>query len=33
MRQDGSGGAQTENQNHAAEIGQPLNIDEPGTTG
>jgi hypothetical protein len=33
MRQDGSGGAQTESQNHAAEIGQPLNMDEPGTTG
>ena len=33
MRRDGSGDAQTEGQNHAAEIGQPLNMDEPGTTG
>jgi len=33
MRQDGSRNAQTEGQNHAAEIAQPLNMDEPGTTG
>jgi predicted RNA-binding Zn-ribbon protein involved in translation (DUF1610 family) len=32
MRQDGSGGAQTEVQNHASETRQPLNIVEPGTT-
>jgi ISXO2-like transposase domain len=33
MQQDGSSDAPTESQNHAAEIGQPLNMDAPGTTG
>ena len=33
MRQDGSGTAQTNVQNHATEIGKPLNRDKPGTTG
>ena len=33
MRQDQTSLAQTEGQNHAVEIGQPLNMDEPGTTG
>ena len=33
MRQDGSGGAQTDDQNHASETGQPLDVVVPGTTG
>lgn len=33
MRQHRSSDAQTENQNHADQIGEPLNMDEPGTTG
>ena len=32
MRRDGAGGAQTEDQNHNATTGPPLNMDEPGTT-
>ena len=33
MRQDGVGAAKTEARNPATDIGQPLNMDEPGTTG
>jgi hypothetical protein len=32
MRQDGSGGAQTEGQNHASKVGPPLDVGQPGTT-
>jgi predicted RNA-binding Zn-ribbon protein involved in translation (DUF1610 family) len=32
MRQDGSGGAQTESRNHASKVAVPLDLGEPGTT-